>query len=78
MKACFHEEKVPLCLSKYMELVYQYEYDETPDYVTLKSLFAKELKSNGWKDDQSSVEWLVPKTSAKVCEYFKRCWLFIV
>ena len=53
-----------------MELVYKYEYDETPDYVASKALFAKELKSNGWKDDKNSVEWLVPKPgSAKVCEY---------
>ena len=44
-----------------MSAVYQYEYDETPDYESLKALFNKELKDNGWKDNKDGLDWLTDK-----------------
>ena len=42
-----------------MSTVYKYGYDETPDYASLKALFTKELKNNGWKDDEDGLDWLL-------------------
>lgn len=66
LKACFEGGEAPVCLKKYMEDVYQYEYDETPNYVLLKSLFTKELKDNGWKDNKDGIEWLSSGTTKRV------------
>ena len=51
-----------------MELVYKYEYDETPDYTSLKTLFTKELRDNGWKDSSDGLDWLC--SFGKVCVKF--------
>ena len=59
LKDCFKSDNIPDCLKKYMEAVYSYEYDETPDYVALKALFNKELKDCGWKDNKDGLDWLL-------------------
>ena len=58
MKACFKDQPVPVCLKKYMEIVYKLSYEEKPKYSDLKKLFAKELSDMGMKDDKVGIDWI--------------------
>lgn len=58
MKACFKDQPVPVCLQKYMEIVYKLSYEERPKYNDLKKLFAKELSDMGMKDDKVGIDWI--------------------
>ena len=58
MKACFKAQSVPVCLQKYMEIVYKLSYEEKPKYNDLKRLFVKQLSDVGMKDDEVGIDWI--------------------
>ncbi len=58
MTACFHSNPVPSCLRNFMKQVFKLEYTQEPDYAQLKTLFQRELKDIGCKDDSNGLDWL--------------------
>ena len=62
---CFNSQPLPNCLKKYMETVYEYEYQEKPDYCFLRNLFMKQLKDHGLTDNKDGLDWLAPKHTLK-------------
>ncbi|XP_033735096.1 serine/threonine-protein kinase VRK1-like isoform X2 [Pecten maximus] len=51
MKACFSDGNIPDEVQKYFEMVKKLQYDECPNYESMKTLFRKGLKRLGVKDE---------------------------
>lgn len=77
LNVCFKDDTSSLLayLKQYMESVYSYDYDETPDYMALKGILNETLDRKRWKDNKNGLEWLPGKVH--VCTLRKNIYMYV-